>query len=142
MDRDRDLPVPRRDAGAPGPHRRGARARRVRAANLPPEDAYAQAALCLAEASIATADSEQDRAVARFDEALRLLREQRLLKDLGEARIAFARTPRAFGETTKSARLRRAREEFARMDAHELVIQIDRELAEAGDRGRALGPGP
>ena len=113
------------------------------ARNLPPEDAYAQAALCLAEASIATADSEQDRAVARFDEALRLLREQRLLTDLGEARIAFARSLRAFGDTTKSRdELKRAREAFARMDAHELVIQIDRELAEAVTGADALGPGP
>ena len=113
------------------------------ARNLPPEDAYAQAALCLAEASIATADSEQDRAVARFDEALRLLREQRLLTDLGEARIAFARTLRVFGDTAKSRdELKRAREAFARMDAHELVVQIDRELAEAVTGADVLGPGP
>jgi class 3 adenylate cyclase/tetratricopeptide (TPR) repeat protein len=113
------------------------------ARNLPPEDAYAQAALCLAEASIATADGEQDRAVARFDEALRLLREQRLLTDLGEARIALARSLRAFGDTTKSrGELKRAREEFARMDAHELVIQIDRELAQAVTGADVIGPGP
>ncbi len=113
------------------------------ARNLPPEDAYAQAALCLAEASIATAESEQDRAVARFDEALRLLREQRMLTDLGEARIAFARSLRAFGDNAKSRdELKRAREAFARMDAHELVIQIDRELAEAVTGADALGPGP
>jgi class 3 adenylate cyclase/tetratricopeptide (TPR) repeat protein len=113
------------------------------ARNLPPEDAYAQAALCLAEASIATAESEQDRAVARFDEALRLLREQRLLTDLGEARIAFARSLRAFGDTTKSRdELKRAREEFARMDAHELVLQIDRELVEAVTGADVIGPGP
>ena len=113
------------------------------ARNLPPEDAYAQAALCLAEASIATADSEQDRAVARFDEALRLLREQRLLTDLGEARIAFARTLRVFGDTAKSRdELKRAREAFARMDAHELVVQIDRELAEAVTGADVIGPGP
>jgi class 3 adenylate cyclase/tetratricopeptide (TPR) repeat protein len=113
------------------------------ARNLPPEDAYAQAALCLAEASIATADSEQDRAVARFDEALRLLREQRLLTDLGEARIAFARTLRTFGDTAKSRdELKRAREAFARMDAHQLVLEIDRELAEAVTGADVIGPGP
>ena len=113
------------------------------ARNVPPEDAYAQAALCLAEASIATADSEQDRAVARFDEALRLLREQRLLTDLGEARIAFARTLRTFGDTAKSRdELKRAREAFARMDAHQLVLEIDRELAEAVTGADVIGPGP
>ena len=111
------------------------------ARNVPPEDAYAQAALCLAEATVATADSEQDRAVARFDEALRLLREQRLLTDLGEARIAFARTLRAFGEDADAQdEFRRAREEFARMDARELVVQIDRELAEAVTGADGIGP--
>jgi tetratricopeptide (TPR) repeat protein len=113
------------------------------ARNLPAEDAYAQAALYLAEASIATADSEQERAVARFDDALRLLREQRLLTDLGEARIAFARTLRSFGENANAQdELRRAREEFARMDARELVVQIDRELAEAVTGADGIGPRP
>ena len=111
------------------------------ARNLPPEDAYAQAALCLAEASIATADKEQERAVARFDEALRLLREQRLLTDLGEARIALARSLRTFGEHANAQdELRRAREEFARMDARELVVQIDRELAQAVMGADGIGP--
>jgi class 3 adenylate cyclase/tetratricopeptide (TPR) repeat protein len=101
------------------------------ARNLPDEDAYAQAALCLAQASVATADGERAGAVARFDEALRLLREQRLLTDLGEARIALARALRSFGETADArAELERAREEFDRMDARELVAQIDRELME------------
>jgi class 3 adenylate cyclase/tetratricopeptide (TPR) repeat protein len=98
--------------------------------NLPPEDAYAQAAFCLARASVATAESERRNAVAHFDEALRLLREQRLLTDLGEARIAFARALRTFGNHADArAELERARDEFARMDAQELVALIDRELA-------------
>jgi class 3 adenylate cyclase/tetratricopeptide (TPR) repeat protein len=111
------------------------------ARNLPPEDAYAQAALALARASVATADSHQGDAVAHFDEALRLLREQRLLTDLGEARIAFARALRSFGEHDDArAELERAREEFARMDARELVAQIDRELAQAVTGADSVGP--
>jgi class 3 adenylate cyclase/tetratricopeptide (TPR) repeat protein len=113
------------------------------ARNLPPEDAYAQAALCLAQASVATADGERVGAVARFDEALSLLREQRLLTDLGEARIAFARALRSFGDQDDAqAELERAREEFARMDAREIVAQIDRELAEAVAGADGAGPLP
>jgi tetratricopeptide (TPR) repeat protein len=111
------------------------------ARNLPPEDAYAQAALSLAQAAVATADGEQTGAVARFDEALQLLRDQRLLTDLGEARIAFARALRTFGEHDDArAELERARDEFARMDALELVSQIDRELAEAVTEADGVGP--
>ena len=111
------------------------------ARNLPPEDAYAQAALALARASVATADSERGDAVAHFDEALRLLREQRLLTDLGEARIAFARALRTFGEHGDAqAELQRARDEFARMDARELVAQIDRELAQEMTGADGVGP--
>jgi class 3 adenylate cyclase/tetratricopeptide (TPR) repeat protein len=111
------------------------------ARNLPGEDAYAQAALRLAEASVATADGERAGAVARFDEALRLLREQRLLTDLGEARVAFARALRTFGEHADArAELERAREEFAQMDARELVAQIDRELAEEITGADGTGP--
>jgi class 3 adenylate cyclase/tetratricopeptide (TPR) repeat protein len=104
--------------------------------NVPPEDAYAQAALRLAQASVATAEGERGGAVAHFDEALRLLREQRLLTDLGEARIAFARALKSFGETADArAELERARQEFERMDALELVAQIDRELVEEAVTG-------
>jgi class 3 adenylate cyclase/tetratricopeptide (TPR) repeat protein len=111
------------------------------ARNLPPEDAYAQAALRLAEASVATAEGERASAVARFDEALRLLRDQRLLTDLGEARLAFARALRAFGEPEDArAELQRARDEFTKMDARELVTQIDRELAEEVTGADGIGP--
>jgi len=111
------------------------------ARNLPAEDAYAQAALRLAQASVATADGERTGAVAHFDEALQLLRDQRLLTDLGEARLAFARALRTFGEHADArAELERAREEFARMDAQELVAQIDRELAEEVTGADGIGP--
>ncbi len=109
--------------------------------NVPSEDAYAQAALCLAQASVATAVGERGGAVAHFDEALRLLREQRQLTDLGEARIAFARALRSFGEDADAhAELERAREEFAQLDARELVMLIDRELAEELTGADGIGP--
>jgi class 3 adenylate cyclase/tetratricopeptide (TPR) repeat protein len=109
--------------------------------NVPSEDAYAQAALRLAQASVATAAGERAGAVERFDEALRLLREQRQLTDLGEARIAFARALRSFGEDADArAELDRAREEFAQMDARELVTLIDRELAEEMTGADGVGP--
>jgi class 3 adenylate cyclase/tetratricopeptide (TPR) repeat protein len=109
--------------------------------NVPSEDAYAQAALRLAQASVATAAGERAGAVARFDEALRLLREQRQLTDLGEARIAFARALRSFGEGADArAELERAREEFDQMDARELVTLIDRELAEEVAGADGVGP--
>jgi class 3 adenylate cyclase/tetratricopeptide (TPR) repeat protein len=109
--------------------------------NVPPEDAYAQAALRLAQASVATAEGERAGAVARFDEALRLLREQRQLTDLGEARIAFARALRSFGaDADARAQLDRARDEFAQMDARELVTLIDRELAEEVTGADGVGP--
>ena len=109
--------------------------------NVPAEDGYAQAALRLAQASVATADGERAGAVARFDEALGLLRDQRMLTDLGEARIALARALRSFGETADArAELERAREEFARMDARELVAQIDRELVQTVTGADGVGP--
>jgi class 3 adenylate cyclase/tetratricopeptide (TPR) repeat protein len=109
--------------------------------NVPSEDAYAQAALRLAQASVATAVGERGGAVARFDEALRLLREQRQLTDLGEARIAFARALRSFGEDADArTELERARAEFAQMDARELVTLIDRELAEEVTGADRVGP--
>ena len=111
------------------------------ARNLPPEDAYAQAALCLAEASIATADSEQDRAVARFDEALRLLREQRLLTDLGEARIAFARTLRVVRRHREIARRAETRARGVRPHGRPRAGGPDRPRARrSGDRGRCDRP--
>jgi hypothetical protein len=90
---------------------------------------------------VATADGERASAVAHFDEALGLLRDQRLLTDLGEARIAFARALRTFGEHEDArTELQRARDEFARMDARALVAQIDRELAEEVTGADGIGP--
>src|SRR5205807_1673776 len=66
--------------------------------NVPEEDVYARAALLLAEATIATASGEENAATASFGEALRLLEELQLVIDIAEARLAFARALRSFGE--------------------------------------------
>jgi hypothetical protein len=72
---------------------------------------------------------------------LRLLRDQRLLTDLGEARLAYARALRTLGDHDDArAELQRARDEFAQMDARELVTQIDRELAEEVTGADGIGP--
>ena len=103
--------------------------------NVPGEDAYARAALRLAEASVAAAEGRRATASAAVDEALRLLEEQQLRTDLGEARIAYARALHRFGHTAEAeAQLERARETFAEMEAEALVAEIDLELRELGER--------
>ena len=110
------------------------------ARNVPDEDVYARAALLLAQACVATASGERSSATVSFEEALRTLEEQRLLIDLGEARVAFARALRSFGEPTGAqAELERARAIFKRMDARRPVREVDRELAELEGAGE---PGP
>jgi class 3 adenylate cyclase/tetratricopeptide (TPR) repeat protein len=99
--------------------------------NVPEEDVYARAALLLAEATLATAGGEGNAATASFAEALRLLEDLQLVIDLAEARLAFGRALRSFGEETGArTELERARAMFARMDARFVLDEIDRELAE------------
>jgi class 3 adenylate cyclase/tetratricopeptide (TPR) repeat protein len=99
--------------------------------NVPEEDMYARASLLLAEASVATGSGEPTAAATAFAEALRLLEEQGLMIDVGEARIALARALRAFGEVSSArTEFERARGSFARLGARGLVDTIDRELEE------------
>jgi len=101
------------------------------ARSVPEEDPYARAALLVAEAIVATAAEEQATAATSFAEALRLLEEQQLFVDLGEARVVLAKALRSFGdEAGARTELERARTLFARMDARFLLDEIDRELAE------------
>jgi class 3 adenylate cyclase/tetratricopeptide (TPR) repeat protein len=103
----------------------------VAAASAPAEDAYAQAACLLIEASISTADGQHERASRCFSEALRLLEQQQLPLDVGEARVAYGRALRAWGDEEGALRtLGEAREQLDGIGAHGLVAQIDRELAE------------
>jgi class 3 adenylate cyclase/tetratricopeptide (TPR) repeat protein len=101
------------------------------ARNLAEEEVYARAALQVASALVATAAGERSSAAASFEEALRILEEQRLLLDLGETRLTFARSLRSFGEETGArTELERARALFKRMGALGPLADIDRELEE------------
>jgi predicted ATPase len=111
------------------------------ARNVPEEDAYARAALLVAEGIVATRAGEQTTAATAFAEALRLLEEQQLVIDLGETRILLAGALRAFGDLVGArTELERARVSFARMDARTLVDEIDRHLAELAEGPPAAAP--
>jgi class 3 adenylate cyclase/tetratricopeptide (TPR) repeat protein len=106
------------------------------ARSLPEEDPYARAALLLAEANVAAATDERTAAATAFAEALRLLEEQQLVMDLGEARLELARALRTFGDLTGArTELERARTIFVRTGAHGVVEGIDRELIAVGEAG-------
>jgi tetratricopeptide (TPR) repeat protein len=99
------------------------------ARSLPEEDQYARAALLLAEANVATASDEPTAAATAFSEALRLLDEQGLVIDLGEARAELAHALVRFGDYAGArTEFERARGIFARVEARGLVDEIDREL--------------
>jgi tetratricopeptide (TPR) repeat protein len=107
----------------------------------PEDDVYATAAVALAEGLMAAAEGERDTVLVRFRTALALLEEQRLVVDLGEARIEFARALRDLGQIDGAiAEFRRAREVFARMDAVGIVAEIDRDLADMSEGARIVGP--
>jgi class 3 adenylate cyclase/predicted ATPase len=109
-------------------------AARAAAESLPEEDLYARSTALVAEALVAAAEGARDTAVGKFEEALPLLREQRLLTDLAEARMEFARVLRDFGEVEGAEReLRLARESLAGTDARGLLTSIDRELTRFND---------
>jgi class 3 adenylate cyclase/predicted ATPase len=111
------------------------------ARSVPEEDHYARAALLIAEAIVATGAGEPTAAATAFAEALRLLEDQGLQLDLGQARIELARSLLSFGDTTGARmELERARATFARMDARGVVDQIDRELAELAEGADGADP--
>jgi class 3 adenylate cyclase/tetratricopeptide (TPR) repeat protein len=106
-------------------------------AGLPEEDDYARAAAFLAAGSVATARGNPDVAVGRFERALVLMEEQQLVTDLAEARIAFARVLRRFGQVDRARReLRAAHDGLRDTDALGLIGLIDAEL-EATEGARA-----
>ncbi len=111
------------------------------ARDVPEEDAYARAALSIAEGIVATGAGEQTTAATGFAEALRLLEEQQLVIDLGETRILLARALRTFGDVVGArTELERARVTFARMEARTLVDEIDRSLADLAEGPPAAAP--
>jgi class 3 adenylate cyclase/tetratricopeptide (TPR) repeat protein len=99
------------------------------AESLPEEDQYARSAVLLAQALVAGAEGARDTAIGKFEEALPVLEEQRLMTDLAEARIEFARVLRGFGDVERAEReLELAREGLAGTDARGLRSSIDRVL--------------
>jgi tetratricopeptide (TPR) repeat protein len=111
------------------------------ARNVPDEDVSARAALLQAEAIVAVAEGEQSTATASFQEVLCLLEGQQWLIDLGEARLAFARALRSFGETGGArTELERARASFKRIGARAFLAEIDRELSELTEGAGTTGP--
>jgi len=107
----------------------------------PEDDVYATAAVALAEGLIAAANGERETVLVRFRTALALLEEQRLVVDLGEARVEFARALRDLGQTDGAlTEFKRAREVFARMDAVGILAEIDRDLADIAEGARVVGP--
>ncbi|MGH3035231.1 MAG: ATP-binding protein, partial [Gaiellaceae bacterium] len=111
---------------------------RFAARNLPEEDAYARAAISLAEASVATGRGDRGLAGDRYEEAIRLFEEVSTPVDLGETRLAYAKALRAFGDDVGArAQLERARELCTRMDAEGLLAQIESQLAALG---KGAGP--
>jgi hypothetical protein len=110
------------------------------AASSPEGDGYARPAMLLADAIVRTARREPV-AIERFDDAVRSLERQKLVVDLGEARIALAWGLRALGDPVRAQEeLKRARETFVRMEARGVVEQIDRELAELAKEPGSSGP--
>ena len=99
------------------------------ARNVPEEDVYARAAVLLAEASVAVAAGDSEAGLSRYPQALHLLEEQRLLLDLGEGRLAYARALRGFGRDEEAREeFERARALLASMGARGLVDAVNREL--------------
>ncbi|MFN2545606.1 MAG: adenylate/guanylate cyclase domain-containing protein [Actinomycetota bacterium] len=94
--------------------------------SIPDEDAYALAAVWLAEASLATARGDEKVARKRYEAALEALAKQQLLTDEGETRVEYARALRRFGDDDGSrAQLQTAREIFTRCGASGLLEQLD-----------------
>jgi class 3 adenylate cyclase/tetratricopeptide (TPR) repeat protein len=111
------------------------------ARNVPAEDLYGRTAVLLAQASVAAADGERAEAESRFGDALDLLEQQELHLDLGEARIAFARALKGFGDVAAAReQLERARALVDGLGAARLVQDVDLELAELEREAGGAGP--
>jgi class 3 adenylate cyclase/tetratricopeptide (TPR) repeat protein len=105
--------------------------------SMPAEDRYACACVLLVEATAAAADGDRAEASASFEEAIRLLEEQRMLVELADAHVAFARALRRLGDEGRAdEELERARRAFARIGAAAILVDIERE-APAGAAARA-----
>ena len=112
------------------------------ARSVPEEDPYARSSLLMAEAIVATAAGESATAATAFAEALRLIEELGMPRELGEARMALGSSLREFGDLTGArAELERARAIFARIGAATRLKAIDAQLGELVE-GPASTAGP
>jgi tetratricopeptide (TPR) repeat protein len=99
--------------------------------NIPEEDLWARAAALVAQGSVAAADGDGQLSRKCFTEALELMEEQRLVVEIADARVDFARALRHLGDQGHAReQLHLARETFARIEAKTPLAEIDRELAE------------
>lgn len=97
--------------------------------------------MLMAEAIVATAAGESSTATTAFAEALRLIEELQMPRELGEARMALGRSLRQFGDLTGArTELERARAIFARIGAETRLRAIDAELAELVEGPAPTGP--
>jgi class 3 adenylate cyclase/tetratricopeptide (TPR) repeat protein len=111
------------------------------ARSLPEEDQYARSSLLLAEAIVATAAGESATAATAFAEALRLIEELGMPRELGEARMALGRSLREFGDLTGArTELERARAIFLRIGANTRRDAVEAELAELVEGPTPAGP--
>jgi tetratricopeptide (TPR) repeat protein len=108
---------------------------------VPEEDVYAHAAALLCDASLSTAEGRLEPAEKCFGEALRLLEQQRLPLDLGEARLAYGRALRSLGNSGRAREeLESARQSLEGFGAVGLVTEIERELAEMAEGAGVADP--
>ncbi|HJV05347.1 MAG TPA: adenylate/guanylate cyclase domain-containing protein [Actinomycetota bacterium] len=111
--------------------------------SIPEEDGWARAGALVARGSVAAADGEGEVARRAFTEALRLMEGQRLVIEVADARVDFARALRRLGDVDEAReQLRRATETFSRIGARRPLRQIDQELAELPEGQPAGGTGP
>ena len=93
---------------------------------IPGEDAYAQAAMWLAEAVVATERGDEASARRCYEDALSTLEKQDFVTDLGETRVEYARALRRFGDAEgELAQLEMAREIFSRTGALGLLAGLE-----------------
>ena len=110
--------------------------------DAPEEDAYALTQVHLAEATLAAGLGDASSAARAYDEALRLLEEQKLVVELAEARLELARALHRFADVAAArTELGRARESFAAMAAVAHVAEIDGLLNALDEKGAGV-PGP
>ncbi len=107
------------------------------------EHPYAQAAVLLAGAVLATAKGDPQDAAKRYGEAVALLDELGLPIELNHARIAYGRALSALGEYEEAhEQLERARGGCKEMGATGLLRDVERVLNEIGGRAGVPGPAP